>query len=229
MKKFLCLILIATLASSAFGQKIDFIVLTGFGAGETFYYSSSDKTMIAITKDGNIIDYGPEFPKEFMGYYPGKLQKYMGRIEYYTQNDNEAFRGKVRYIGLTQITYYGSYDEEALRGKVKMIGTTQIDYYASYDDAAMKGHIKNIGGIAITYCPSYENEAIRGKLKTIGNTKFDWYTSFDDKSISGKVKQIDQYPFIYYTSFENNYGQKGQMKSGFYQKYINGINYYVRN
>ena len=229
MKKLLLLLAIAAVANNSFSQKLDFILLNGYGASESFFYSTSDKTFIAISKSGNILEYGPEYPKEFMGYYPGRLQKYMGRLEYYTQNDNEAFRGKVRYIGLTLITYYGSYDEEALRGKVKMIGSTQFDYYASYDDAAMKGNIKNIGGIAITYCPSYENEAIRGKLKTIGNTRFDWYTSFDDKSISGKVRQIDQYSFTYYTSFENTYGQKGQLKSGFYSKYINGINYYVRN
>lgn len=229
MKKLIPLFIIIAFAGKCLAQKIDFIVLTGFGANQTFYYSTSDKTFISISKDGNIGEYGPEYPKEFMGYYPGRLQKYMGRVEYYPQTENEAYRGKVRYIGLTLITYYGSYDDEALKGKVKSIGATQFDYYASYDDAAVKGNIKNIGGIAISYCPSYENEAIRGKLKAIGNTKFSWYTSFDDKSISGKVKQIDQYPFTYYTSFENTYGQKGQLKSGFYQKYINGINYYVRN
>ncbi len=229
MKKFISLLVIAVIAGKCFSQKLDFIVLTGYGAGHTFYYSTNDKTMIAITKDGTIAEYGPEYPKEFMGYYPGRLQKYMGRVDYYTQNDNEAFRGKVRYIGLTQITYYGSFDEEALKGKVKSIGTTQFDYYASYEDAAIKGNIKNIGGFAISYCPSYENEAIRGRLKAIGNTKFEWYTSYDDKALSGKIKQIDQYPFTYYTSFENNNGQKGLMKSGFYSKYINGINYYMRN
>ncbi len=229
MKKLFSFLVIASFACNAFSQKIDFIVLTGFGANQTFYYSTGDKTMIAITKDGNIAEYGPEYPKEFMGYYPGRLQKYMGRVEYYQPTDNEAFRGKVRYIGLTLITYYGSYDDEALKGKVKSIGAIQFDYNASYDDAAVKGNVKNIGGIAITWNPSYENEAVRGKLKAIGNTRFDWYTSFDDKSIIGKIKQIDQYPFTYYTSFENTYGQKGQMKSGFFQKYINGINYYVKN
>lgn len=229
MKKLIFILLIAA-AGRSFAQKIDFIVLGSYGATQTFYFSpgTSDKVLIALSKDGNIIEYGTEYPKEFMGYYPGKLQKYMGRVDYYSQTDNEAFRGKIRYIGLTQITYYGSYDEESLRGKVKSIGTVQFDYYASYDDASVKGNLKTVGSSSITWCPSYENEAIRGRLKTIGNTKFEWYTSFDDKALSGKVKQIDQYSFTYYTSFENNNGQKGQLKSGFYSKYINGINYYVR-
>jgi hypothetical protein len=230
VKKIVFLLFIA-IANHAFAQKIDFIVLTGYGASQTFYYSpgTGDKVLIAISKDGTITEYGTEFPKEFAGYYPGKLQKYTGRIEYYSPTDNEVlFRGKIRYIGLTQITYYGSYDEESLRGKIKMIGTVQFDYYASYDDAAVKGNLKTVGNSSITWCPSYENEAIKGKLKTIGNTRFDWYTSFDDKAISGKLKKVDQYPFTYYTSFENNYGQKGQLKSGFFSKYINGINYYIR-
>ncbi len=230
MKKLLLILLLACTTRS-FAQKIDFIVLGGYGATQTFYYSpgTSDKVLIALSKDGSIAEFGTEYPKEFYGYYPGKLQKYMGRIEYYSQTENEAFRGKIRYIGLTQITYYGSYDEEALRGKVRTIGSTQFNYYASYDDAAIKGNIKTVGSTAIKWCPSYENEAIRGRLKNIGNTKFEWYTSFDDKAISGKVKQIDQYMFTYYTSFENNNGQKGMLKSGFFTKYINGINYYLRN
>lgn len=229
MKKFLFLLIAFAAIGKSFGQKVDMIVLTGYGANETFYYSTADKVLIALSKNGNISEYGTEYPKEFYGYYPGKLQKYMGRVDYYSQNDNEAFRGKVKYIGLTLITYYGSYDDEALKAKVKSIGTTQFDYYASYDDAAIKGNIKNMGSTAITYCPSYENEATRGRLKTIGNTRFEWYTSYDDKATSGKVKSIDQYGFTYYTSFENNNGQKGLMKSGFYTRYINGINYYLRN
>lgn len=230
VKRLLILILV-TAYTTSIAQKIDFVVLSGFGATQTFYYSpgTSDKVLIALSKDGNIVEYGTEFPKEFYGYYPGKLQQYMGRVDYYKSTDNEAFRGKIRYIGLTQVTYYGTYDEESLRGKVKSIGTVQFDYYASYDDASVKGNFKSIGNTSITWLPSYENDAIRGRLKTIGNTRFDWYTSFDDKALSGKVKQIDQYPFTYYTSFENNNGQKGQLKSGFFQKYINGINYYLRN
>ena len=79
------------------------------------------------------------------------------------------------------------------------------------------------------YFTSFEDAAIKGRLRNIGNTQFTWYTSFDDKSLSGKVKSIDNSVFTYYTSFENNNGQKGQLKSGFQMKYINGINYYVRN
>lgn len=229
MKKLLLAVIATITLNLVHSQKIDIILLTGYGATATFYYSTSDKTMISISADGKIEDFGPEYPKEFMGYYPGRLQQYMGRVEYYQATDNEAFSGKVRYIGATLITYYASYDNEALKGKVKSIGNMQFEYGTVYDNDALKGKIKNIGGMAVSWCASYENDAIVGKLKTVGNTRFDWYTSFDDKAVSGKVKQIDQYPFVYYTSFENYNGQKGQLKSGFYQKYINGINYYVRN
>ena len=43
----------------------------------------------------------------------------MGREEYYPLTENEAYRGKVKYIGRTRFTYYTSDDKETLKGKVK--------------------------------------------------------------------------------------------------------------
>ena len=229
MKRSILLLAILYTATTGFAQKIDLVTLSGYGSALSFYFETSDKISIVFTKEGNILEFGTQYDKGTYGYYPGKLLKYMGRVDYYSENENEAFRGKVKYIGLTMITYYGSYDDAALKGKIKSIGNIQFDYYASFEDAAVKGCIKNIGGNAFTYCNSFDNEAIRGRVKTIGSTRFDWYSSFDDKSLSGKVKSIDNYAFTYYTSFENNNGQKGYLKSGFQTKYINGINYYVRN
>ena len=229
MKKNILLISILFFAVNGFSQKVDFIALTGYGANESIYYRTSDNVSIVLTKDGNISEYGTDYPKGFANTWPGRLQQYMGRVDYYGQTDNEAFRGKVKYIGLTMITYYGSYDNEALKGKVKSIGSTQVDYYQSFEDASVKGKLKSIGGTSFTWCGSFENEAIRGRVKSIGNTRFDWYTSFDDKAFSGKVKTIDIYNFTYYSSYETMNGAKGFLKSGFQTKYINGINYYVRN
>ncbi len=229
MKRILLSLAILISTVNSFAQKIDLITLGGYGATANFYYETADKISIIFSKDGNIVEYGTQYDKATYGYYPGKLLKYMGRVDFYSQNENEAFRGKVKYIGLTMITYYGTYDDAALKGKIKSIGSTQFDYYMSFEDAAVKGNIKNVGGTSFAWCNSYENEAIRGKIRSIGNTRFDWYTSFDDKSLSGKIKSIDNYGFTYYTSFENNNGQKGFMKTGFQTKYINGINYYVRN
>lgn len=229
MKRSILLLAIIFISAKSFAQKIDLITLTGYGANTAFYYQTADRISIIFTKDGNITEFGTQYDKGTYGYYPGKLLKYMGRVDYYSQDENEAFRGKVKYIGLTMITYYGSYDDASLKGKIKSIGSTQFDYYLSYEDASVKGNVKNVGGTSFTWCSSFDNEAIRGRVKTIGSTRFDWYTSFDDKSLSGKIKSIDNYGFTYYTSFENNNGQKGYLKSGFQTKYINGINYYVRN
>ncbi|MBL0359114.1 MAG: leucine-rich repeat protein [Chitinophagaceae bacterium] len=229
MKIPILLLAIICTAVSSFAQKIDLITLSGYGATAAFYYETADKISIVFTKDGAISEFGTQYDKGTYGYYPGKLLKYMGRVDYYSKDENEAFMGKVKYIGLTMIPYYGSYDDAALQGKIKSIGSTQFEYYLSFEDASIKGTIKNVGSTAFTYCSSFDNEATRGRIKSIGNTRFDWYTSFDDKSLSGKLKSIDNYTFTYYTSFENNNGQKGFMKSGFQSKYINGINYYVRN
>jgi len=76
--KKLLLILLLACTTRSFAQKIDFIVLGGYGATQTFYYSpgTSDKVLIALSKDGSIAEFGTEYPKEFYGYYPGKLQIY---------------------------------------------------------------------------------------------------------------------------------------------------------
>jgi hypothetical protein len=228
VKRYFLLIALAAGSITGLCQKIDLVTLTGYGAKEAFYYETADRISIVLTKDGNIAEYGTQYDKGIFGYYPGRLMKYMGRVDYYSQSENEAFRGKVKYIGLTMITYYGSYDEAALQGKVRSIGSTQIDYYLSFEDASIKGNIKTIGGTPFTYCSSFENEATKGRLKSIGSTQFTWYTSFDDKAFRGKVKSIGNYSFTYFSSFETN-GAKGHMKSGFQTQYINGINYYVRN
>ena len=228
MKKISLLVAFTALACDGFSQKIELVLLTGFGANASIYYQTRDNISIVLSKGGNIVEYGTPYDKAFYGYWPGRLYPYTGRVEYYGSTDNESFRGKVKYIGLTMITYYGSYDDEALKGKIKSIGSTQIDYYPSFEDASVKGNIKKIDATMFDYFTSFENEAIKGRLRSIGNTQFTWYTSFDDKSLSGKVKSIGGNVFTYYTSFENNNGQKGQLKSGFQLKYIHGITYYVR-
>ncbi len=226
MKKIIFTIVAALILQIGFGQSIAKITLTGNGQVDVFAFGLDENVQVYLSKDGNISKWG--FDK-YIGYqenYYGNLDPYVGRVEYYTQNDDEALRGKVKYIGKTLLTYYASYENDALKGKVKAIGSINLDYYLSYEDAAYRGNIKALGRQAVTWYASYENADLCGKLKTVGPTSLSYYGSFEDKAFRGKIKSIDRFTITYYSSFEQ---YSGAVKTGASILNANGIKYYLRS
>ncbi|MEP7143484.1 MAG: hypothetical protein ABI707_11470 [Ferruginibacter sp.] len=209
-----------------YGQRLTQITLTN-GNSDIITFITEDAVIINITTDGKIIDWGVAYNGSRFNNYPGRLEKYMGRTVYYTENDNEAWRGKVKYIGRTAFTYYSSYENELFKGKVKGIGTTLVDYYNSYDDAVFKGRIKNAGLISFSYYSSFENEAYKGKFKNVGTSVLTYYSSYDDKAYKGKIKSIDSHIFSYYSSFDRP-EYRGAMKGFQMEYFINGIKYLLK-
>lgn len=226
MKKMLLSIAVMILFLATQGQKISKVTLTNDGNVEVFSFTIDNGVVVNMSKTGTITEWGTETFSERNQYY-SRLDKYLGRVEYYSANDNEAFRGKVKFIGMTAITYYGTYDKEELRGKVRSIGTTIFEYYAMNENEALKGFIKAAGSVPLVWYSTFDNEAFRGKLKSLGNTAFTYYASFDDKAFRGKIKSIDRATFAYYSSNEKR-EYAGVIKSGTQQQYINGIKYYVK-
>lgn len=226
MKKIFLTITGIIIFAFCFSQTVSKITIAGNGNMDVISFGLDENIQVYVTKDGIISKWGYD---KFIGYqenYNGMLEPYVGRIEYYTPKDDEALRGKVKYIGRTLITYYPSYEREELKGKLKSIGSIDMDYYLSYDDAAYKGNIKTIGRNAITWYAAYENEALRGKLKAVGPTILTYYGSFEDKAYRGKIKSIDRFTFTYYSSFEQ---YSGSVKTGAQILNANGIKYFVRN
>ncbi len=226
MKKILLSIIVTVLFISAFGQKISRIDLNRDGSFEMFSVLLDGGVTMTIKNDGSVIAWGNEVYSERI---PSmiKLDVYPGRVEYYPANDNEAFRGKVKYIGKTLITYYASFDDKSFVGKIKTIGSSKIQYYTLMENEALSGKIKQAGNISITWYTTYDNEALKGKLKSVGSTNLNYYASFDDILIRGKIKSIDRAMFTYYTSNERKDFQ-GSVKSGSQLQTINGIKYFVR-
>ena len=226
MKKCLLSIVSFFVFATGFAQNLSKITINGQGQVDFFSVALPENLQVYLTKDGQIGKWG--FDK-FIGYqenYNNELEPYVGRVEYYSENDDVALRGKVKYIGATLLTYFTSYENEALKGKVKAIGTLKLDYYLLYEDAAYKGRLKKIGNNAINWYPSYENEDIKGKLKTIGPTTLSYYGSFEDKAYKGKLKSVDRFNFTYYSSFEQ---YSGSMKTGLTVMNIAAVKYYVKN
>jgi hypothetical protein len=225
MKKTFLIAAALVFCTTVFSQRISKITITGTGTVNDIVIGLDENVQVYITKDGQISKWG--FDK-FIGYqenYNDQLEPYVGRVEYYGQNDDEALRGKVKYIGKTLVSFYPSYEIESLRGKLKSIGSVTMDYYQAFDDKAMAGSLKSIGGQNVAWYPSYENEALRGKLKMLGATSLVYYGSFEDKAFRGKIKSIGSFGFTYYSSFEQ---YSGSMKSGSTIVNANGIKFYVR-
>lgn len=225
MKKIFLAIAVTVFFANVFGQKISRVSINRDGSFEMFSLLLDDNITMTMASDGSISAWGIEVYSE-RNQNMSKLDTYPGRVEYYSANDNEAFRGKVKYIGKTLISYYASFDLESLRGKVKTIGSSNVDYYSKYDNDLLKGKLKKIGSVTIDWYNAYDNEALRGKLKSVGPTILNYYASFDDKLIQGKIKSIDRTMFTYYLSTDRKEFQ-GAVKSGSQLQTINGIKYFI--
>jgi hypothetical protein len=227
MKQIFTTIIGGLLFTMSFGQRLSQITLTNSGTSDILSFTTEDAVIINISKDGKVLDWGIEYTTGRFNNYPGKLDKYMGRTEYYTENDNEDYRGKIKYIGRTAITYYTSNENQLFKGKIKTIGSTLFDYYNAYDDETFKGRIKSAGTNSFSYYSSFENEAYKGKFKSIGGSPLTYFSSFDDKAYKGKIKSIGSHNFTYYSSFDRQ-EYRGAIK-GFQTQYvINGIKYFLR-
>lgn len=212
--------------SSAIGQSVSKISITGNGQLFAFVIGLDENVQVYVTKDGHISNWGFD---RYIGYqenYSEQLEPYVGRVEHYSQNDDQDLRGKIKYIGRTLVTWYPSYESEELRGKLKSIGPINFEYYRVYDDEAFSGNIKTLGRESVNWYASYENSDLRGKLKNVGPTMISYYGSFEDKAFRGKVKSIDRFTITYYSSFEL---YAGSIKTGTNILNANGIKYYVRN
>jgi hypothetical protein len=227
MRKFFFVILFTFLLSTVFSQKVAKITIDNSGNADIIAFLVDETVLVNMTKDGKIIDWGIE-NNALSNIYPGRMDKYMGKEEYYPSTDNEAYRGKVKYIGRTLFIYYTSDDNEALKGKVKMIGTNLLDYYTEYDDAAFKGYLRNAGPVSFTYYGSYNDEFYKGKIKSIGSTMVSYYGAIDDKAYRGKVKSIDRNLFTYYSSFDRR-EFSGSMKTGSPMISSGSIKYIIKN
>ena len=227
-KYFFTIVAFLLFTATANAQTIYKVNLSGTGSLEKIAFLLNEAVVVNISKDGSLLTWGVDNYVGRADNYNDRLVEYTGKTGYYGENDNEAFRGKLRFIGQTYFTYYGSYDNEMLRGKIKSIGNMPLDYYLSYDNETYRGNIKSIGSMAVTWYGSFDNVGYKGKLKNLGITAFSYYSSFDDKLIRGKIKMIDRTAFTYYTS-QDQKDYRGGFKTGSPLTYVNGIKFFIGN
>jgi len=226
MKKSFLLFSLFLFTVTAFSQSLSHIALNGATTLSSFSFTTSQQVIIRISPEGSVLEWGTEMEPGRFGYYQGKLDPYMGRVEYYGQEADEAVRGKVKSVGTCSITYFTSAMPGLQKGKVKTIGAVALDYYMDYDNESWKGKLKSAGSISVVYYASYDNEAYRGKVKSLGNTILTYYSVFDDKLNKGKIKSIGAFTYAWYNEFDRKEYQ-GSLKSGSTVQKLNGITYNI--
>lgn len=208
-------------------QNISKIKITGTGELEKIAFDIGESVIVNINKEGSLLSWGVD---NYLGSgaenYQDKYLEYTGKTSFYNENDNEAYRGKIKSIGAVTITYYAQYEDEMLRGKIKSIGRISFDYFPSFEYQVYKGYLKRIGDMNLTWYGTYDNADYSGKLKTLGMTNFTYYASYDDKLIKGKVKSIGGSTFSYYSSIDRP-EYRGSFKTGSPVSFVNGIKYYL--
>ncbi|MBS1633587.1 MAG: hypothetical protein JST10_13550, partial [Bacteroidetes bacterium] len=200
MRKLFLVLPVLLLALTAVSQQLSQVTFSSGANLDYFSFQTDQGVLIRVSPDGKIMEWGTELmSNRSNSFFAPKLQPFLGRMEYYDQHSDSAFRGKIKNIGTCTITYYGSYESDGKPGKVRSIGTSIFDYYNSFDDKQYRGKMKLAGTLGVEYYSSFMDEAFRGKLKAIGNTAITYYTSFDDKAYRGKVKSIGATPYNWYS------------------------------
>ena len=225
-----CLILLAfsILFFRGYSQQLSQVTFSHESNFLWFSLLTNQNILIRISNDGKILEFGTEEHALYnKTYYAQKLQPYLGRVDYYEQRADSAFRGKIKSIGTCFFTYYPSSDFPEKIGKIRSAGNLFFDYYIKFQDALIEGKIKSIGSNAITYYTSLDEEALRGKLQMVGNTSITYYSSFDNIVLKGKLKSIGASKYTWYTSYDRR-ELAGTLKSGAYRRLINGIMYILQ-
>ena len=211
MKKIIFIAYLFLLASNSYSQDLSEIKFSNASTLSFFSFLTDQKIVIRVSPDGKITEWGNIWEKGYYNYQPGKLQEYMGRVEYYGTEADSINRGKVKNIGT----------------KVKSIGRTYLDYYTNFDNDASEGKLKSAGNTMFAYYNSFDNIAVKGKLKSVGANQINYYNSFDDKKIQGKVKSIGSVNYVWYNSNDRREYQ-GSLKSGSIEQVINGVKYIMQ-
>lgn len=228
MKKIFFLLLSSFILYAAQAQRLSRIVFNNTGQLEAIDYELPENVILKLSKDGNIMSWGANRYAGRDDIMREQLDPYVGRVEYYPNNVNEAFRGKIRSIGQVMITYYASYDNPAFAGKIQSIGRNNFNYYTLQENEAFKGNLKSIGSDQFEWYSTYDLDDYKGKLKSVANNAITYYTSLDDQYIRGKVKSIGGSVYTYYTSFDRK-ELRGYLKTGQVISTINGLKFMVKN
>ncbi len=211
----------ATLISAS--QSLKQISFSNASNLSSLTFAGDQGIMIKVSEYGQVQEWGTELESYRYNYYPGRLQQFMGRVDFYGPEADSINRGKLKSIGTTYLTYFSDYETTEKKGKLRSIGSCFIDYFSNYETPLLRGKIKYAGTVELNYYTSFDNEAFRGKLKQAGNTLITYYSNFEQPFRAGKIRTIGQ---LVYT-WTDSRGFQGAWQSIPMAPVINGITYIV--
>ena len=223
MNRLLFSIVSLLVSLSVYTQQLTQVSFNGASTLSSFSIRADQGVLIKISDDGRVLEWGTEWESYRYDYRPGRLQPFMGRIDYYGPEADSINRGKLKSVGTTFLTYYGMYETDDKKGKLRSIGSCFLEYFNNYENQVLRGKIKWVGTIQLEYYSAFENEAVRGKLKMVGNNIITYYSTFDEKLKIGKIKTIGP---LHYT-WTDNRGFQGSWQSIPMAPVINGVTYII--
>ena len=212
--------------SMADAQRLNKVTMSESGELQSIAVELDENVVVNLSPTGEVGEYGIDIYKGRTDRMQERLEQFTGKVDRYTDMVDEAYSGKIRYIGMKELTYYASFEDVDLAGKLKSIGTARIEYYNKYDEVALRGKIKRIGSNDILYYSSFD-ASFGGKVRSIGPVQISYYTNFEDKAFRGKVKSIGSFNFSYYSSYDRK-ELAGQLRNGWRIHYVNGIKFMLK-
>ncbi len=228
MKRLLFLLCFTLATLFAISQNISKVTLGETGNMAFLSIDIDENIQINVSPEGSIAEWGIDLYKGRYQMNMTRLEPYTGRVDHYSEYDNVAYKGKIKYIGRTLVTYYASFDDEILVGKIKSIGKINLDYHPKYENTAYAGKLKSAGPLEITYYPAFGKDPNAGKLKSVGSASLTYYGPFEDKAFQGKVKSIGNINYQYFSSTERP-EYRGRLKSGSTIQPVNGIWFHIKS
>src|SRR5262245_138990 len=109
MKKNYLLLVLLLLFFKGYTQQLRQVTFSSGSNFSWFTLSTNQNVLIRMADDGTILEFGSEEQSLYnRNYFAQKLRPFEGRVEYYPNNADLAFRGKIKSIGTCYFTYFPS-------------------------------------------------------------------------------------------------------------------------
>src|SRR6185436_13926634 len=79
-------------------QSLKYVIFSGGAELTSLSYITDQKIIIKISQDGKVLEYGDELEPGRFYSQPGRLQQYMGRVEFYERQFDSILNGKIKSI-----------------------------------------------------------------------------------------------------------------------------------
>src|ERR1700743_702069 len=100
MKRNILFLLLLLFCSAGYAQQLTQVNYSG-GANFLFFaIATNQNVLIRISNEGQILEYGTEEQSLYnRNYYATKLRPFSGGVDYYGNEADSAFKGKIKSIG----------------------------------------------------------------------------------------------------------------------------------